>query len=173
MTLFVDMDEVFADTYNAHIELYNAKFNADLDINACLGREVWQSVPEDHQLGVKNHARTEGFFRALKPIEDSQKIIKELSEKYDLYVASAAMEFPNSLREKSDWLDEHFPFIHWKNRILCGHKHILKGDILIDDRSYNLESFNGRKILFSSPHNIHTTGYERVDNWMEVAGLLL
>lgn len=173
MTLFVDMDEVFADTYNAHIELYNEKYQENLDIKTCLGKEVWQSVPEDRQLGVKNHARTDGFFRGLRPIKDSQEILRELSKKYDLYVASAAMQFPNSLREKSDWLDEYFPFIHWKNRILCGHKHILRGDILIDDRSYNLESFNGRKILFSSPHNSNTTGFERVDNWKEVADLLL
>lgn len=173
MILFVDMDEVFADTYNAHITLYNEEFNENLDVNACLGREVWQSVPEERQIGVRNHARRDGFFRSLKPIKDSQKILKELSLKYDVYVASAAMEFPNSLREKSDWLDEHFPFIHWKNRILCGHKHILSGDILIDDRSYNLEHFKGRKILFTSPHNINTAGYERADNWMEVADLLL
>ncbi|WP_150452305.1 5' nucleotidase, NT5C type [Arenibacter lacus] len=171
--LFVDMDEVFADTYNEHIKLYNKRYNESLHVDHCLGKEVWQSVPEERKHVVKNHARTDGFFRALKPIKDSQEILKQLSKKYDLYVASAAMEFPNSLREKSDWLDEHFPFIHWKNRILCGHKHILRGDILIDDRSYNLASFEGRKILFTSPHNVHTTGYERANNWLEVADLLL
>lgn len=173
MTLFVDMDEVFADAYNAHITRYNAEFNENLSEMDCMGREVWQSVPEERQLSIRSHARTDGFFRDLEPIKDSKKVLKELSLKYDLYVASAAMEYPNSLREKSDWLDEHFPFIHWRNRILCGSKHILSGDILIDDRSYNLEHFKGRKILFTSPHNIHTTGYERADNWLEVANKLL
>ena len=173
MTLFVDMDEVFADTYNAHILCYNTEFNENLTVNDCMGKEVWQCVPKDRQQSVKDHSRTEGFFTALEPIKDSKKVLKELSLKYDVYVASAAMQFPNSLREKSDWLDKHFPFIHWKNRILCGSKHILYGDILIDDRSYNLEYFNGRKILFTSPHNIHTEGYERTDNWLEIANKLL
>jgi 5'(3')-deoxyribonucleotidase len=173
MTLFIDMDEVFADAYTAHVDLYNLEFKERLTLEECMGKEVWQMVPLERQDTVRKHACNEGFFRNLKPIADSQRVIKELTLKYDVYIASAAMQFPNSLREKSDWLDEHFPFIHWKNRILCGHKHILFGDILIDDRSYNLETFQGRKILYTSPHNIHTQGYERVDNWEEVAQKLL
>ena len=49
MTLFVDMDEVFADAFNAHITLYNAEFNESLSEIDCMGREVWQCVPEERQ----------------------------------------------------------------------------------------------------------------------------
>ncbi|MEL6305945.1 MAG: 5'(3')-deoxyribonucleotidase, partial [Bacteroidota bacterium] len=103
----------------------------------------------------------------------SQKVLEELSEKHRIYIASAAMQFPNSLKEKSDWLDEHFPFIPWQNRILCGHKHILRGDVLIDDRAYNLKSFEGRPILFSSPHNLEQEDLERADSWEDIATKLL
>lgn len=173
MTLFIDMDEVMADTYGAHIEIYNRDYQECLTHEACLGNEVWQTIPVDRQESVRQHASTIGFFRELSPIADSQKVIRELSQKYEVYIASAAMQFPNSLIEKSEWLDEHFPFIPWQNRILCGHKHILHGDILIDDRSYNLEDFKGRGLLFTSPHNVHSNGFERVDNWLEVAEKLL
>ncbi len=173
MVLFVDMDEVIADTYYAHVDRYNQEYEACLTINDCLGSEVWQKVPAEHQGSVRRHACSDGFFRALIPIRDSQRVLKELAGKYDVYIASAAMQFPNSLLEKSEWLDEFFPFIPWENRILCGHKHILRGDILIDDRSYNLELFQGRRILFTSPHNIHTAGYERADSWTDIAGMLL
>jgi len=173
MTLFVDMDEVIADTYNAHIEIYNREFNGELTAKDCQGSEVWQNVIEDHQQSIRNHARTRGFFRAIRPIADSQKVLRQLAEKYEVYIASAATQFPNSLEEKSEWLDEHFPFIPWQKRILCGHKHILKGDILIDDRSYNLESFDGRSLLFTSPHNVNNNGFERVNNWQEVSDKLL
>ncbi|MGB7396074.1 MAG: 5'(3')-deoxyribonucleotidase [Pricia sp.] len=172
-TLFVDMDEVMADTYGAHIEIYNKDYDECLDHETCMGSEVWRMVPEERQDSVRNHARNRGFFRDLKPIADSHEVLKELNEKYEVYIASAAMQFPNSLEEKAEWLDEHFPFIPWQRRILCGHKHILKGDILIDDRSYNLENFDGRSLLFTSPHNINTNTFERVDNWQEVADKLL
>jgi len=173
MILFVDMDEVMADTYGAHIEIYNRDFQETLTHDTCMGTEVWRAVPEDRQTSVRNHARNRGFFRELNPIPNSQAVLQKLNEKYEVYIASAAMQFPNSLEEKSDWLDEHFPFIPWQKRILCGDKHVLRGDILIDDRSYNLENFEGRSLLFTSPHNVHTNGYERVDNWQEVAKKLL
>lgn len=168
MRIFVDMDEVMADTYGAHIEIYNTEFNGQLSPENCAGKEVWNMVPETHQDSVRKHAIRRGFFRNLKPISDSIHILKKLASKHEVYIASAAMQFPNSLEEKSDWLDEFFPFIPWQNRILCGHKHILKGDILIDDRSYNLQNFDGRGILFTSPHNTNTEGFERAATWLEV-----
>lgn len=172
MRIFVDMDEVMADTYGAHIEIYNAEFNGTLTPEKCQGTEVWKMVPETHQDSVRKHARRRGFFRDLKPIADSKTVLEQLASRHEVYVASAAMQFPNSLEEKSDWLDEHFPFIAWQNRILCGDKHILKGDVLIDDRSYNLANFEGRGILFTSPHNVTTKGYERANNWLEIEHLL-
>ena len=56
---------------------------------------------------------------------------------------------------------------------MCGHKFILKGDLLIDDRTYNLEKFDGDTLLFNSPHNVSETGYTRVNNWLEIAERLL
>lgn len=173
MRIFVDMDEVIADTYSAHIEIYNAEFSAALTPEQCFGKEVWQMVPEAHQQNVRKHARRRSFFRNLKPISNSIEMLAKLASEHEVYIASAAMQFPNSLEEKSDWLDEHIPFIPWQNRILCGDKHVLKGDILIDDRSYNLANFDGRGILFTSPHNVHTTGYERVNTWLELEEKLL
>ena len=173
MTLFVDMDEVIADAYMAHIDIYNADFSENLTIDECFGKEVWQCVPEARQESVRMHASRDGFFRDLKPIADSREVLEALAGQYELYIASAAMQYPKSLKEKSDWLDKFFPFIHWKNRILCGDKHILKGDILIDDRSYNLQKFDGRQLLFTSPHNVNSNGYERVNSWEEVARKLL
>ncbi|MGC1514059.1 MAG: 5'(3')-deoxyribonucleotidase [Maribacter sp.] len=173
MVIFIDMDEVIADTYGAHIDVYNTEFKGELTKDSCAGTEVWRMVPEAHQESVRKHAARRGFFRELKVIPNSQEVLAQLATKHEVYIASAAMQFPNSLEEKSEWLDEHFPFIPWQNRILCGHKHILKGDVLIDDRSYNLEHFDGRGLQFTSPHNVNTTGFERVNNWLEISKKLL
>lgn len=168
LTIFVDMDEVIADTYQAHIDIRQKQFGETMTKELCNGKEFWQCVATEYQQSVKDHAWQLGFFRDLKVIADSQDVLTRLSEKHNVYIASAAMQFPNSLKEKSDWLDEFFPFIPWQNRILCGHKHILKGDVLIDDRSYNLKTFEGRTILFTSPHNTNTEGFERANTWLEI-----
>ena len=173
MTLFIDMDEVIADAYQAHIDIYKMEFGTTFTKEQCNGHEFWRMVPKEHQVSVKDHANRIGFFKDLKVIPDSQEVLEELSRKYWVFIASAAMQFPYSLKEKSDWLDRHFPFIPWQQRILCGHKHILKGDLLIDDRGYNLENFEGRRLLFTSPHNTMNKDFERVSSWKEIASLLL
>lgn len=173
MVIFVDMDDVIADTYGKHIEMYNEEFNEFLSLSKIVSGEVWQNVPEMHKDSIRRHALMDGFFRDLKPIKDSIEVLKEMSRKHEVYIASAAMQFPNSLREKSDWLDEYFPFITWQYRILCGHKYMLRGDLLIDDRSLNLDKFEGNTLLFTSPHNILENSHERVDSWKEVAEKLL
>jgi 5'(3')-deoxyribonucleotidase len=100
------------------------------------------------------------------------EVMKELQKKYEVFIVSAAMEFPNSLQDKYEWLADHFPFIGWQHILFCGHK-IVKTDIMIDDRIKNFVDFEGRKLLFSSPHNMLLTDYERVNTWKEVAGKLL
>ena len=169
MTIFVDMDDVLAETYEKHIELYNLEHHQQLNISQITSGEVWHNVPEDHQLSIKDHANQKGFFRDLKPKKDSIQVMEALYAKHEVYIATAATQFPDSLKEKSDWIDEYMPFITWQHRIMCGHKFILKGDLLIDDRTYNLEKFDGDTLLFNSPHNVGDTGYTRVNNWLEIA----
>lgn len=173
MTIFVDMDDVLADTYGKHIELYNQDFNENIKLTDIKSGEVWENVPEDRKQTILDHVYNEGFFINLEPLEGSIEVLEKLSKKHEVYIASAAMEFPLSLKEKSDWLDKYFPFIDWKHRILCGNKFILNGDLLIDDRSYNLENFDGDTLLFTTPHNILDKGFERVANWQEIAEKLL
>ena len=173
MTIFVDMDDVLADTYGKHIALYNKHFNQNLKREDIVSGEVYENVPEAHRKSIKQHAWEPGFFYELDPLPHSIEVMEELYHKHEVYIATAATQFPNSLKEKSDWLAKYFPFIDWQHQIMCGHKFILNGDLLIDDRTYNLEKFEGDTLLFSNPHNITETGYKRVANWEEIASILL
>ena len=102
-------------------------------------------------------------------MKDSQEIVKALMEQHEVFVVSAAMEFPFSLTEKLAWLNEHFPFISWRNIVFCGAKTIVEADYMIDDHDKNLSTFKGKPLLFSAPHNLPIEAYHRVNNWQEVA----
>lgn len=170
----IDMDEVMADPIAKFIDLYNRDCNLGLTLEHLHGKEIYEAVPKEHADKVWEYVNAEGFFRDLKVMPDSQEVIKALQEKYEVFIVSAGMEFRNSLIDKFDWLHDHFPFISWKNYVLCGDKSIIGADIMIDDRPKNLISFSGeRKLLFTSPHNVHLTEYERVSTWKEVAEKLL
>lgn len=168
----IDMDEVIADVIPKFISLYNRDFGVPLDLVIEPGNEVFKQVPQDVNQKWFEYINEKGFFRDLAVIPDSQRVIKALQEKYDVYIVSAAMEFRNSLEDKLDWLAEHFPFIDWQHIMFCGNK-IVEVDVLIDDRIKNFVNFKGRPLLYTSPHNLLITEYERVNSWEEIAGLLL
>ncbi len=168
----IDMDEVLADTIDKFIELYKQRHEHEVLLTDMHGMEIGQALPPHLAGTVRPYVNERGFFRDIKVMPGSQEVVKALMENYDVYVASAAMEFKYSLEDKQAWLEEHFPFISWTNIIFCGHK-ILDVDIMIDDRIKNFVTFNGRKLLFSSPHNLRMEGFERVNNWQDVAGKLL
>jgi 5'-nucleotidase len=170
--LLVDMDHVMADITSQFIKWYKAATGTEMERADLLGKPEDLAFPRP-QL-IRDFVRMPGFFRSAKVIPDSQEVIKELNELYELYIVSAAMEFPQSLIEKYEWLNEHFPFITWQQIIFCGSKKNILGDFMIDDHFKNLGNFNGEKLLFTATHNIntHINGYTRVNNWMEVRDLL-
>lgn len=168
----IDMDEVIADTIDQFVDVYRKNHDFDLKKELVDGKEIREILPPDLKPTLSHYINERGFFRNIKVMPGSQEVVKQLTGKYDVYIVSAAMEFKNSLIDKYEWLADHFPFIPWTHIIFCGHK-IVNVDVIIDDRTRNFTDFDGRKLLFSSPHNMLVNGYERVNNWEEVAEKLL
>ena len=100
---------------------------------------------------------------------DAQPVLKDLSARFEIFIATQAMAVPNSLGPKYRWLQRHFPFIPPTHYVFCGNKSILRADYLIDDQPRNLLRFEGQGLLYTAPHNLTATGFVRVNNWREVA----
>lgn len=169
--LLIDMDHVMADITGQYIRWYKAATGVDIERSSLIGKPEDLAFPQP--LLIREFLHRPGFFRTAAVIADSQEVIRELNETYEVYIVSAAMEFPQSLIEKYEWLQEHFPFIQWQQMILCGSKKPISADYMIDDHLKNLNYFNGERILFTATHNVNITGYTRVNNWQEVRDLLL
>lgn len=169
----IDMDDVMADTYGKFADLYLNGENPRYTLEELRETSFHELLDETELKNLFKNVYTPGFFSDIAVMEGAQDTIARLMERYEVFVATAAMEFPNSLREKYDWLAQHFPDIHWRNIIFLGDKSILGADYLIDDLPRNLKTFSGRGLLFTAPHNRDETAYKRVDTWNEVAGLLL
>ena len=143
------MDGVLADTETHFILYYENETGEKIDRKIMLG--VPESLAFPDKTAVQRFVRTPGFFRTVPLIMGSVDAIKSLMDDFDVYIVSAAMEFPLSLYEKKQWLEEHFPFISWKNIVFCGDKSIIKTDYLIDDHLKNLDNFSGIPLLFTRP----------------------
>lgn len=161
------MDEVIADFAAKHLTRYNEHFNDALTKDDLQNQRLWHLRPQHVEI-ISGFLDEPGFFRDLKVIEGSQETLLSLSHHFELFIATAAMERPASFTAKYEWLQEHFSFIPDKNYVFCGDKSIIHADYLIDDSVRHFQHFAGTGILFSAPHNLHETGYVRVNNWQEV-----
>ncbi len=170
MRLLIDMDDVLADTGAKILDVFNQRNGLQLEKSFFEDKHFYEYIKGHNS--YRDALYEPGFFRDIKVFPDAIDVVKELNEKFEVYIVSAATEFPLSLTEKMEWLDEHFPFISWRNRVFCGDKSIVHGDIMIDDHARNFENFSGRKILFHSMHNTQVQGYERVKSWREIRELI-
>jgi 5'-nucleotidase len=167
----IDMDDVLADATGRFIEYVYQRHGARVERHE-LRTELEQKAGVPYSQ-VRDWLYEDGFFRGMAVMPGSQAVVARLVQKYEVFIVSAAIEFPQSLSEKVEWMQEHFPFINWKHIVLCGHKYMIQADYLIDDHEKNLATFPGQPIVYTAPHNLHLTAYPRVNNWAEVAAMLL
>jgi len=171
--MIIDMDEVIADPMGDMISWYKTNYGLDVDYEKMKVGSWLAGFPSQHHAIVHERLLSPGFFRNLPIIEGSVEVLEEINKKYELFIVSAATEFSNSLKEKLDWLADHFPFITWRQLVLCGDKKLITGDHMIDDHVRNLIHFPGKKYLFNTPHNADVKDYKRINNWEEAAAIFL
>ena len=169
----IDMDEVIADAVGEHLRRYNQEFGAHVTVADIEGRWLWDLVPEERHPRLEAYLRSDDFFSALPVMPNAPRVIEALQERFEVYIATAAMEVPSSFTPKYEWLGRHFPSIAPAQIVFCGNKSILHADFLIDDNPRQLRRFRGQGILFGAHHNIHETAYPRVKDWLEVERMFL
>lgn len=133
----VDMDKTIADLNPRMIERLNQYFDLNLEQS-----RVYEYFG-DHQILTSLITRKQqeevfsrdSFFLSLDPIEGSQVALKRLSYNFDTYIVTAPwMSAGQPYMDKYNWLREYFPKLANK-MIPTPYKHLVYGDILIDDNN--------------------------------------
>ena len=125
-------------------------------------------MPAERRQATRELLLDPSFFADLEPIAGGCEVVRELALRYEVFVASAAMEVPTSLGAKYDWLRRHLPFIPPSHIVFCGDKSVLGVDFLIDDTPRHFERFAGTPLLFDAPHNRGERRFRRVRGWEDV-----
>jgi len=134
-TILIDLDSTVADILTPWLTAHNKKAGETLgvedirhwDMHLCTASKS----PEIYHI-----LETPGFFRNLQPFPGAVEAVKSLSERYEVFLVSAAAYGP-SASEKLDWVKEHLPFLGNKRTVLTHAKHLIKGDFFIDDSPAN------------------------------------
>jgi 5'-nucleotidase len=168
LRICVDMDEVMADTLGEHLRRYNEAFDEQIGTSDLWGKGLWDVVSNDRLEDLRAILDAEDFFADLDVMPDAQEVLRDLAERFEVFIATQAMSVPNSFGAKFRWLQRHFSFLPPTHYVFCGDKSILRADYLIDDMPRNLLRFQGTGLLYSAPHNLATEGFVRVATWREV-----
>lgn len=107
-----------------------------------------------------------GIFELMDPMPGAIEAFHQLAARYDTYILSTApWRNPGAWRHKVEWVQKHLPEVAHKRLILSHHKHLNRGDYLIDDRMHNgADRFQGELILF---------GTEPFKDWSAVVAYLM
>jgi 5'-nucleotidase len=171
--LTLDMDDVMANTHAKLVNVILNDFSTALEEKDFQTRAIRELLHPKQLTKLNRIIDTPGFFSDIEVMPGAVETVYKLTQFYEVFVATACMEFPTSFRDKFDWLQKHFKFIPWTNIVFCGYKSIIQSDYLIDDHVRNLNAFKGTGILFSAPHNLGNNNFRRVSDWKEVSELFL
>ncbi len=131
MIVYIDMDDVLCDFTGA--------------FNRAIEKSPQMTFPQSQY----------GFYQNLLPLAGAIESVLALhaSKNYTPYILTApSTKNPFSYTEKRVWVEEKLGEAFVERLIICSHKGLLKGDLLIDDNDCGRgqESFEGRLIHFGS-----------------------
>ena len=173
LRLTLDMDDVLADTHEKLMDIILNDFTNTITEKELRENSIKTLLHPKQLAKLHKIMNSEGFFTDIPVKKDAKEVVYSLSKYYEIFIATACMEFPNSFKDKFDWLHHHFGFIPWTNIVFCGYKSIIHSDYLIDDHVRNLVDFKGEGILFTAAHNLRDTTFKRVSSWKDVSELFL
>jgi 5'(3')-deoxyribonucleotidase len=161
----IDMDEVLVDTLTAQLAWFRDRYGHTWSRESLTGRSFWDVAPAEHCRTHFEALALGEFFEDLPPMPGAVEAVRELSGRFEVVVATAAMEHPGSLAPKYRWLRRHLAFVPASHYVFCGDKSVVAADYLIDDNAYQFERFAGVGVLFSAPHNARVASRLRVNGW--------
>lgn len=167
-SIAIDMDQVLANMFKKLTVTFNEIAGTNMSEEEFIVAPRNQLLPEQEKALFKAINEPDYFrdFELLDP--EAVPVLERLNERFDLFIATAAMDVPGCFTAKYDWLREHFPFIDPQNIVFCGTKSVIHTDYLIDDNPRQLHAFKGTGIIYDMPYNRHVDDFERVVNWQEI-----
>lgn len=176
MTILIDMDDTMEQLARGWIRYLNQRYGTDTRPEDAVAWDMSRAFPSLTKEQVYAALDEDELWDEVLPMPGAAETIQRLMEEgHQIYVVTATGY--RTLKAKMEKvLFKYFPFITWDQVIITRDKHMVQGDVLIDDGPHNLERGTYRKILFDAVHNRSfdesTVGAVRASTWEEVYDLL-
>jgi 5'(3')-deoxyribonucleotidase len=163
------MDGILVDLLNPWIEEYNFRkpSTKHLKIENVHSWDIHKST-YDQDLEIYDIIKQSKWFRNLLPLPGAIPAIEQLMLNNEVFIVSTP-DGPESYKDKVEWLNQYMPSFDKYHIVLTGSKHLVKGDVLIDDSPHNAEAYRKEwpesKILtIKYPYNLGCKAYDLIAN---------
>jgi 5'(3')-deoxyribonucleotidase len=163
----IDIDDTICNTVPVWIRKYNRKYNDKLKISQIQDWNLAKyTVPE---CGDKIYDILEqgNLYKFVKQIPYALEGITKLRS-LGANIIYATGGSPKASVHKYEWLKENGFFHGNDHYIQTVSKHLIKGDLMIDDNYSNIIKFQGYGLLFNQPWNLKYTYGNRTDGWKSI-----
>ena len=164
--VLLDVDGVLADFIGGALQIVNDLFGTahvredvtQFDIAASLGLTAEQGAVMKRAIGAMPR-----FAGALRVLDGAVEAVRQLHQIAEIYIVTSPWNSnPTWCHDREAWLDRHFGILHARV-IHTSAKHLVAGDILVDDKTSTLEQWRaahpiGIAVQWATPHN-------RCDAW--------
>lgn len=171
MTVLLDMDDVIENLVTGWVDYLNEKYGTSTVPEDVTDWDISKAFPSLTHDQVYSAELDGALWDKVKPMPGADEAMRRLlADGHEIYIVSAT--YYQTLKEKMEKvLFSFFPYISWNHVIITSNKHMIKGDVLVDDGPHNLTGGDYRKILFHANHNKSfdekSIGAVRVYNWDE------
>lgn len=150
MRILCDVDGVLADFVAAVCR----NLKGDLDPEDFKEPSMLDAMDQEDKKRFELLSKRDGFCSTIRPYPGAKSFLKMLE---DVHIVTKPWNSPTWSWERSRWLEEHFG-IDKSKIIFTGLKHMVHGDVLIEDNADNLNQWSeenprGAGILLDRPWN--------------------
>lgn len=178
-TILCDVDEVINNLVEKILVEYNKQYNDSLTLNDITDWEVKKFIKPECE-NIFTEFGTDEFLSSLELQPKAKEVIGKLMAKYNFYFVTST--YPDHVRVKDEWLKRNIPQYDSGMLVVCRDKHLVHGDILIDDciGNFTLDHTKDSPVkynfIFDKPWNRSVqednTKNFRVHGWDEIYELI-
>jgi 5'-nucleotidase len=175
ITIACDIDGVVADLHTEWLRRYNRDYHDDMTSTDIKCWDMAQSVKPECGNKIFDYLHQSDLYHYVSPIAGAIEGVAALREAGHRVVFATAANIDQA-GNKLRWLETHrfLKLLHGTSRdyMEMQDKSLIQADLLIDDHAGNCDTFRGRTILFSQPHNASCPDHKRAGDWSEVVTLV-
>lgn len=175
LTVLVDMDDVMWDLVGVWVAELNQRYGTSVNFEDITDWNIAKFFPELTSSELFTPLYDPLLWAKLQPMDHAFQVMKRLIDDGHKIRPVTATHY-RTVEPKMKRFLELYSYLKWEDVIIASDKSLIKGDVMIDDGTHNLETTSCAKILFDRPHNrsynAERNDMSRAHDWDEIYQLV-